>query len=70
MALEWITYQTIPGVVILHILDDFLFIASTYHICLGALQTFQAICKDIGVPLAPEKTMGPSQALDRVFVGF
>ena len=62
-SLEWIAYQFLHDVAILHILDDFLFISPSYQSCLGALLVFQAICKDIGVPLAPDKTEGPDQVL-------
>jgi len=63
-ALEWIISNQILNVSVLHILDDFLFIASSYRECYLALDKFRHICQDIGVPLAPEKTMGPSQALE------
>ena len=63
-SLEWIIQRRLPQVAVLHILDDFLFIAPTYHLGKAALQTFISICKDIGVPLAPEKTVGPSQVIE------
>ena len=66
-SLEWIIRQKLTNVAVLHVLDDFLFVAETYKECLFALKTFEYICQDIGVPLAPEKTEGPSQALP--FVG-
>ena len=62
-ALHWITSQFLPDIGIVHVLDDFLFIAPTYEKCNNALETFVNICQDIGVPLAPEKTEGPSQIL-------
>ena len=63
-ALEWIISIRQPGVAILHILDDFLFIAPTSLGCQQALDTFIQICQDIGVPLAPDKTVGPARILD------
>ena len=63
-ALEWIISTRLNNVTVLHILDDFLFIAPTYHLCQSSLSTFISICQDIGVPLAPDKTVGPSQVLD------
>ena len=66
-SLEWIIAQRLPKVRVLHVLDDFLFIASSYDLCLDALNTFLKVCEDIGVPIAPEKTMGPEQTLP--FVG-
>ena len=62
-ALHWIMEQHLPEVDIVHVLDDFLFITNNYDSCLAALETFTMICKDIGVPLAPEKTVGPEQIL-------
>ena len=66
-ALEWIVSNYLPKVGIIHVLDDFLFVTESKESCQIALDTFVKICKDLGVPLAPEKTMGPSQSLP--FVG-
>ena len=66
-ALEWIVKQHCPGVGIVHVLDDFLFISENYQSCQLALDRFIKICEDIGVPLAPDKTEGPTQSLP--FVG-
>ena len=63
-ALEWIIRGKLTNVAVLHILDDFLFISKSYLQCLSALNTFQDLCRDIGVPLAPEKTVGPARVLD------
>ena len=63
-ALEWIIQQRVEDVIVLHILDDFLFIGPSYSSCRSALNLFMYICQDIGVPLAPDKTVGPSQILE------
>ena len=63
-ALEWIIRQKVKEVVVHHILDDFLFIGPTYSSCQSALSIFKHICQEIGVPLAPDKTVGPLQVLD------
>ena len=63
-SLEWIIQTRLPHTAVLHILDDFLFIAPTFHQCKLSLQTFISICEEIGVPLAPEKTVGPSQVIE------
>ena len=63
-SLEWIIQRRLPRVSVLHILDDFLFISPTYKECKSALDLFKQICADIGVPLAPEKTVGPSQIIE------
>ncbi|XP_033730175.1 uncharacterized protein LOC117319492 [Pecten maximus] len=62
-ALEWVVASKFrsPGVV--HVLDDFLFIARTKSECEAILNSFQDMCSFIGIPLAPEKTFGPAQVL-------
>ena len=66
-SLEWIITQRLPSVRVVHVLDDFLFIASSYELCQHALNNFLELCADIGVPIAPDKMMGPAQFLP--FVG-
>ena len=63
-SLEWIISHKLNNVVVLHILDDFLFISETWEGCNHALHQFSLLCSDLGVPLAPEKTVGPSQILE------
>ena len=63
-SLEWIISRKLPDVKVLHILDDFLFISPTSSGCQIALDLFSFICSDLGVPLAPEKTVGPAQVLE------
>ena len=63
-SLEWIIQSRMKHVTVLHILDDFLFIAPTLDLCYSALSLFQSICLDIGVPLAHENTFGPIQSLE------
>ena len=46
-----------------HILDDFLILAPTFDMCKRYLEEFLEICDKIGIPMAPEKTMGPSTCL-------
>ena len=48
---------------ILHSLDDFLLIMPSYDSCQTQLHHFLAFCAFIGLPLAPEKTFGPSTTL-------
>ena len=47
----------------MHILDDFLFIAPTKDQCKRDLDNFVLFCNHLGVPLAPDKTVGPDTAL-------
>ena len=48
-------------------MDDFLFIGPSVWVCQLALDIFVQLYEYLGVPLAPDKTMGPVQALP--FVG-
>jgi hypothetical protein len=43
--------------------DDFLIIAPGKDLCKLYLDRFLCICKQIGTPMAPNKTVGPVQAL-------
>ena len=52
----------IPSAV-LHVLDDFLFIAKTKELCARDLQNFIFVRDYLGVPLVPEKTVGPDTVL-------
>ena len=58
LALEWIACVklNIPG--ILHLLDDFPIVSRSLSSCEN-----RQTCDDIGVPMAPEKTVGPSFVL-------
>ena len=62
-ALEWVVKQNITNCLVHHVLDDFLFISESRLECLQGLKTFQSLCAQLGVPLAPEKTEGPAQVL-------
>jgi len=62
-GLEWIARQKLGIKHIIHILDDFLIIAPSLHECQKALDHLLELCKDIGVPMADEKTEGPSHVL-------
>ena len=57
-ALEWVAQNKLGIQYILHILDDFLIIAHTAGLCEAQLTSFLDFCKDLGVPMAPEKTIG------------
>ena len=44
---------------VLHILDDFLFIAESQEQCQADLTNFLSMCEHIGVPIAQEKNCRP-----------
>ena len=62
-ALEWCIHK--QGVdFIHHYLDDFVVAGPPdLEICLKHLRTLERECRILGVPLAPEKTEGPSSAI-------
>lgn len=62
-ALEWIAKEKLGVSHIIHILDDFLIIAPSLQLCQEALRKFLSLCEDIGVPMADEKTEGPTRIL-------
>ena len=62
-AMEWIARKKLGIPHILHTLDDFLIIGESTSDCQAKLQRFLHFCEDIGVPMAPEKTEGPSPVL-------
>ena len=62
-ALEWIARYKLSTPGILHILDDFLIIERDTVTCSTKLLSFLKTCDDLGVPMAPEKTVGPSTVL-------
>lgn len=58
-ALEWLAKTKLQISTILHLLDDFLIVAPTAELCNKQLQLFLDVCQYLGVPMAPEKTVGP-----------
>ena len=62
-ALEWVAQNKLGIQYILYILDDFLIIPCTAGLCEVLLTSFLDFCKDWGVPMAPEKTIGPKTVL-------
>ena len=55
--------QRLGASTVLHILDDFLFMAKSEEQCRYDLNNFVTMCHHLGVPLAPEKTVGPATVL-------
>ena len=62
-AVEWIAREKLSIDKLLHLLDDFLTIASTYSVCKAHLDMFISLCNFLGIPIAPDKTFGPSTTL-------
>lgn len=66
--LEWLVKQQATSFNVVHYLDDFLLAgrAGTQD-CVDLMSIFRAICAELGVPLAEEKTLGPTTRL--VYLG-
>lgn len=62
-AIEWITKDKLCIANLLHLLDDFLLIQQTASQCSVSLRLFLDLCDFLGIPMAPEKTFGPSTIL-------
>ena len=61
--LKWLANHYLCASGVLHILDDFLFIATSKGKCDSDLNNFLSLCDRLGVPIAHEKTEGPSTTL-------
>jgi len=62
-ALEWIAINKLGATKVVHVLDDFLLLAPSMDKCDRDLQAFIAMCEQLGVPLAPSKTVRPCTTL-------
>lgn len=67
-ALQWIILNKFGMTsTLIHVMDDFAIIDSSYSKCKKSLSKFQDVCSYFGIPLAPEKTTVPSEVM--VFLG-
>ena len=62
-ALEWAMKNRLGVLQCTHMIDDFLIVEKTKGDCAWSLKTFEIVCKRLGVPFAPEKTVGPETSL-------
>ena len=62
-AIEWIAQDKLSIANLIHLLDDFLIIQPTEDQCSLSLRLFLDLCDFLGIPMAPEKTFGPSTIL-------
>ena len=63
-ALEWLSLHKLRASAVLHILDDFLFVAPSAEKCEADLANFLRLCDYLGVPIAHEKTVQPRTTLE------
>ena len=68
-ALKWILEYKLGVKSVIKILDDFLFINNSKQECQNYLNKFCWLCREVGVPLAPHKTVNPTNDLDFLGVG-
>ena len=62
--LKWLSLYKFKASTVLHILDDFLFVASSLEQCHTDLANFLRLCDYLGVPIAPEKTVEPRTTIE------
>ena len=62
-AIEWVAQHKLHIECILHLLDDFLIVSPTEDLCKRQLELFLMCCNYLGIPMAPEKTLGPSTTI-------
>ena len=62
-ALEWVAVSKLGASKVVHVIDDFLFMAESIEKCKQDMRSFMDLYAKIGVPLAPGKTVGPTTAL-------
>lgn len=66
-ALCWILEKFCPGLKVFGYLDDFLLVSTSEMAATEHKGAFRSLCAELGVPIAEEKTVGPSKCL--VFLG-
>ena len=62
-AVEWIARHKLKIDYILHLLDDFLLVASSSQLCKKQLDLFLSLCSYLCIPMAPDKTCGPATTM-------
>lgn len=67
-ALEWVAGKKLGIHRMTHILDDFFIVNPSKTNCQKDLRSFTEMCKQVQVPLAADKTFGPSTVMS--FVGY
>ena len=66
--MEWLIKQKANSHNVVHYLDDFLLAGKVdTQDCSHLMCTFRSICLELGVPLAEDKTLGPTTCL--VYLG-
>lgn len=69
-AVEWIARSKLQIRHIIHLLDDFLIIDPSHALCKGQFRLFLDLCSYLGIPMEPEKTLGPAITLSFAGIEF
>ena len=62
-AVEWIAREKLHIDHILYLLDDLPIVSPSHDLCKQQLDLFLMLCHHLGIPMAPEKTIGPSSTI-------
>lgn len=65
--MQWVVEQKTGLSTIDHYLDDFIFVGNDFETCLKLMEMFKQVAQELGVPLAEDKSVGPTNNL--VFLG-
>ena len=61
--IHWIFEQR-TAICFVHYLDDYLWVHKQFIVCMSACNIVQQVAEEVGLPLAPEKFVWPTQKLD------
>ena len=62
-TLEWVAKSKLGASAVVHVIDDFLFLAHSRVKCKQDLQAFVNLCFELEGPLAPWKTVAPTRVI-------
>jgi hypothetical protein len=63
-ALQWIMTTKLGVTSMSHILDDFMFFASSEAVCLSYQKKFALLCRDLNLPIKQSKTVPPNTCVE------
>ena len=60
--IHWIAERR-AGHAMIHYLDDFFIVYKLFYVCGNIMSSFKQVCEEIGMPVSPEKAVGPVQVI-------
>ena len=63
MLIHWIA-QKRAGYAFVHYLDDFFMVDKLSHTCSYIMGMFKQVCHEVGMPISPDKSVGPVQVIE------